>query len=123
MAVEALIEFVVHIVGGSIAESAADIYAENTARRRGSAWRVLLVSFLVLLVLCTILVLLFDGSGRSMADRVYFVLGASAAGAFFMVMLYWGKRWILACQERKAARLAQQDASRQDISGQDRTED
>lgn len=114
MAVEALIEFVVHIVGGTIVESAADIYTENTAHRRGSPWRVLLVSFLVLLVLCSLLVPLFDGIGHSMADRVYFVLGVSAAGAIFMVLLYWAKRWILTYQERRAARLAQQDASGQD---------
>ena len=105
MALESLVEIIMAAV-----EIGADEYPRYAVRRRHSAWRVLLTSFLALLVLFTVLVLLPGGAERSWADRMYFVFGVSAIGAVVMVLLYWLYLWLAVRKARKRAQAERANA-------------
>ena len=97
------LEFLMEIIVGTVVEIGIDEYPKYAARRRHSAWRVLLTSFLVLLALFTILMLLPIGPERSWADRMHFVLAVSTIGAIGMTLAYGLYRWVAVRKARKQA--------------------
>ena len=104
------LEFLMEIIVGTVVEIGIDEYPKYAARRRNSAWRLLLTSFLVLLALFTILMLLPIGPERSWADRMHFVLVVSTIGAIGMTLAYGLYRWVAVREARKQARSEQAQA-------------
>ena len=104
------LEFLMEIIVGTVVEIGIDEYPKYAARRRHSAWRVLLTSFLVLLALFTVLMLLPIGPERSWADRMHFVFDVSTIGAIGVTLLYWLYFWVAVREARKQARSEQAQA-------------
>ena len=104
------LEFLMEIIVGTVVEIGIDEYPKYAARRRHSAWRVLLTSFLVLLALFTILMLLPIGPERSWADRMHFVLVVSTIGAIGMTLAYGLYRWVAVRKARKQAQAERAEA-------------
>ena len=104
------LEFLMEIIVGSVVEAGIDEYPKYAVRHRHSAWRVLLTTFLVLLVLCTVLMLLPIGPERSWADRMHFVLVVSTIGAIGMTLAYGLYRWVAVRKARKQAQAERAEA-------------
>ena len=104
------LEFLMEIIVGAVVEIGGDDYPKYAVRHRHSAWRVLLTTFLVLLVLCTVLMLLPIGPERSWADRMHFVFDVSTIGAIGVTLLYWLYFWVAVREARKQARSEQVQA-------------
>ena len=104
------LEFLMEIIVGAVVEIGGDEYPKYAVRHRHSAWRVLLTTFLVLLVLCTVLMLLPIGPERSWADRMHFVFDVSTIGAIGVTLLYWLYFWVAVREARKQARSEQEQA-------------
>ena len=104
------LEFLMEIIVGTVVEIGIDEYPKYAARRRHSAWRVLLTSFLVLLALFTILMLLPIGPERSWADRMHFVLVVSTIGAIGVTLAYGLYCWVAVRKARKQAQAERAEA-------------
>ena len=104
------LEFLMEIIVGSVVEAGIDEYPKYAVRHRHSAWRVLLTTYLVLLVLCTVLMLLPIGPERSWADRMHFVLVVSTIGAIGMTLAYGLYRWVAVRKARKQAQAERAEA-------------
>ena len=104
------LEFLMEIIVGSVVEAGIDEYPKYAVRHRHSAWRVRLTTFLVLLVLCTVLMLLPIGPERSWADRMHFVLVVSTIGAIGMTLAYGLYRWVAVRKARKQAQAERAEA-------------
>lgn len=104
------LEFLMEIFVGTVVEIGIDEYPKYAARRRHSAWRVLLTSFLVLLALFTILMLLPIGPERSWADRMHFVLVVSTIGAIGVTLAYGLYCWVAVRKARKQAQAERAEA-------------
>ena len=104
------LEFLMEIIVGAVVEIGGDEYPKYAVRHRHSAWRVLLTTFLVLLVLCTVLMLLPIGPERSWADRMHFVLVVSTIGAIGMTLAYGLYRWVAVRKARKQAQAERAEA-------------
>ena len=104
------LEFLMEIIVGSVVEAGIDEYPKYAVRHRHSAWRVLLTTFLVLLVLCTVLMLLPISPERSWADRMHFVLVVSTIGAIGMTLAYGLYRWVAVRKARKQAQAERAEA-------------
>ena len=104
------LEFLMEIIVGAVVEIGGDEYPKYAVRHCHSAWRVLLTTFLVLLVLCTVLMLLPISPERSWADRMHFVFDVSTIGAIGVTLLYWLYFWVAVREARKQARSEQAQA-------------
>ena len=104
------LEFLMEIIVGAVVEIGGDEYPKYAVRHRHSAWCVLLTTFLVLLVLCTVLMLLPISPERSWADRMHFVFDVSTIGAIGVTLLYWLYFWVAVREARKQARSEQAQA-------------
>ena len=104
------LEFLMEIIVGAVVEIGGDEYPKYAVRHRHSAWCVLLTTFLVLLVLCTVLMLLPIGPERSWADRMHFVLVVSTIGAIGMTLAYGLYRWVAVRKARKQAQAERAEA-------------
>lgn len=104
------LEFLMEIIVGAVVEIGGDEYPKYAVRHRHSAWCVLLTTFLVLLVLCTVLMLLPIGPERSWADRMHFVFDVSTIGAIGVTLLYWLYFWVAVREARKQAQAERAEA-------------
>ena len=104
------LEFLMEIIVGAVVEIGGDDYPKYAVRHRHSAWRVLLTTFLVLLVLCTVLMLLPIGPERSWADRMHLVFDVSTIGAIGETLLYRLYFWVAVREARKQAQAERAEA-------------